>query len=244
MSQIKQLAAELTTAYNLQTVIVTDSILSVEQAYLVQRQKMQYLDPNPKHWKIGLMNDGEAFIAPITSQDSQRSPGDFSNRKFNALHVEAELAYRLNTDFLPGQHYSEQQVFAGIDAIAVSIEILDSRLQNWQHASQTLHLADNQMNGALVIGEAIKDWQNIDYARQKVELFINRQLIAEDSGSHPQQDPTSLLSAGVNQGTKRGYKLTAGSWITSGTWSGYPQAKAGDYISVNFLGLGEASLQL
>jgi len=244
LPQIKQLAAELTTACNLRAVINTDLSLSVDQAYAVQQQKMQYLDPNPKHWKIGLMNDGEVFIAPIASQDSQQSPADYSDRQFNALHVEAELAYRLNTDFLPGQSYSEQQVFAGIDAIAVSIEILDSRLQNWLTASETLHLADNQMNGALAIGDAIKDWQSIDYARQKVQLFINRQLIVEDSGSHPQQDPTSLLCAGVNQGTKRGYTLTAGSWITSGTWSGYPRAKAGDYISVSFSGLGEASLQL
>ena len=244
MPQIKQLAAELTSAYNLRAVINTDLRLSVEQAYAVQQQKMQYIDSNPKHWKIGLMNDGEVFIAPIASQDSQKSPANFSGRQFNALHVEAELAYRLNTDFLPGQCYSEQQVFAGIDAIAVSIEILDSRLQNWQHASETLHLADKQMNGPQEIGDAIKGWQNIDYAGQKVELFINRQLILADAGSHPQQDPSSLLSAGVNQGTKRGYKLTAGSWITSGTWSGYPQAKAGDYINVNFFGLGEASLQL
>jgi len=242
--QIKKLAAELTTAYNLRTVINTDLSLSVDQAYAVQQQKMQYLEPNPRHWKIGLMNDGEAFIAPIASQDSQRSPANFSERKFNALHVEAELAYRINRDFLPGQSYSEQQVLAGIDALAVSVEILDSRLHNWQEASETQHLADNQMNGAVVIGEVLKDWQNIDYARQKVQLFINRQLIVEDSGSHPQQDPRSLLCAGVNQGTKRGYKLAAGSWIISGTWSGYPRAKAGDYVSVNFLGLGEASLQL
>lgn len=218
-------------------------VLTEENAYQLQQAIYQQNGPS-RYWKTGLLSDGSVFTAPIAEQISQHSPGQFDGNQFNALHVEAELAYRFNRSFSAGQQYSEQEVFAALDQVAVSIEVLDSRLSDWLNANELYHLADNQMNGALVIGSGHGEWQSIDMASQRVELYINDERVFADQGSHPQQDPTVLLAGFVNQCSLRGYDLAEGSWLTTGTWSGYPTAQSGDRVRAIFPGVGEAQLQL
>jgi len=219
-------------------------IVSESDAYTIQMLTNQNLDARPLFWKTGLLSNNSIFCAPIASSYCQTSPANFSSRVFNALHVEAELAYRFNAEFELGKTYQEDEVFAAIDRVAVAIEVLDSRLANWQDADEFLHLADNQMNGALVIGAGIENWRGIENGSQAVNMFINDELVLADCGSHPQLDPTSLLTGFVNQACQRGYTLAAGTWVTTGTWSGYPRAQAGDRVRVEFPGLGEASVEL
>ena len=219
-------------------------VVSESDAYTIQMLSNQNLDASPLFWKTGLLSNNSIFCAPIASSHCQPSPANFSSRVFHALHVEAELAYRFNTEFELGKTYQEDEIFAAIDCVAVAIEVLDSRLANWQNADEFLHLADNQMNGALVIGKGVERWRGIEHGSQAVNVFINDELVLADCGSHPQLDPTSILTGFVNQACQRGYALAAGTWVTTGTWSGYPRAHAGDRVRVEFPGLGEASVEL
>jgi len=219
-------------------------IVSESDAYAIQMLTNQNLDDSPLFWKTGLLSNNSIFCAPIAASHSQTSPANFGSRTFNALHVEAELAYRFSTGFELGKTYQEDEVFAALDRVAVAIEVLDSRLANWQGADEFLHLADNQMNGGLVIGTGIENWRSIESSSQTVNMFINDELVLADCGSHPQLDPTTLLTGFVNQACRRGYALAAGTWVTTGTWSGYPRAQAGDRVRVEFPGLGEASVDL
>ncbi len=219
-------------------------VVSESDAYAIQMLTNRNLDASPLFWKTGLLSNNSTFCAPIAACNHQASPANFSSHSFNALHVEAELAYRFNTAFELGKTYQEDEVFAALDRVAVAIEVLDSRLANWQVADEFLHLADNQMNGALVIGAEIENWRSIESSSQAVNVFINDELVLADCGSHPQLDPTSLLTGFVNQACQRGYTIAAGTWVTTGTWSGYPRAQAGDLVRVEFPGLGEASVAL
>lgn len=224
--------------------VLLDCILSKQDAYAIQALTNKHLDPKPQYWKTGLLSDNSVFCAPVALSSFQPSPADFSGRRFNALHVEAELAYQFHTGFDEGKTYQEDEVFAAINKVSVAIEVLDSRLKNWLEADEFLHLADNQMNGALVIGGGIENWKDLDISAQTMSLFINDELIITDSGRHLQINPTRLLTDFVNQVCRQGYALHPGTWVTTGTWSGYPSARPGDRVRVEFPGIGEAKVIL
>lgn len=217
--------------------------LTEAQAYLIQKSVYRLQGGSP-YWKTGVLSDGSVFVAPVSVQNTQLSPARLNGAEFNALHVEAELAFQFNQAFMAGKEYSEAEVLASIEHVSACIEILDSRLSQWETADEYWHLADNQMNGGMVLGTGIRDWQTIDMTQQSFELFINDQIVAADQGSHPQHDPTQLLHAFVNRCTQNGYSLEEGCWVTTGTWSGYPRANPGDIVRVHFFNIGEAMLVL
>jgi 2-keto-4-pentenoate hydratase len=130
--------------------------------------------------------------------------------------------------------------------MCVAIEVLDSRLLDWQTAAENLHLADNQMNGALILGTGVPfDAHNpINFSQQGFVLSINDKEVVLDKGSHPQEDPISLVYGFIKEANLRGYDILKGSWVTTGTWSGYPSANAGDRVKVSFSDIGEAALAL
>lgn len=218
--------------------------LDEETAYAVQQRVLELRQQPAKWWKTGLMGNGQIFAAPIATSECYASAAKIDTQHFTALHVEAELAFCFNRSFQPKQQYTEAEILSAISHVAVSIEVLDSRLASWPQAPTQLHLADNQMNGALVIGEA-HTWQNsINFSSQPFELYINDHLIVQNEGGHPQQNPVQLLPEFVNLCSRLGYHLEAGSWVTTGTWSGYPAAVSGDKVSVCFAGIGSAWVQL
>ncbi|OUR74201.1 hypothetical protein A9Q77_04870 [Marinomonas sp. 42_23_T18] len=237
-----------------QTLLDKDKI-SLEEAYQIQFLNNQVLELSDKtrYWKTGILSNGQVFCAPINNALCQTSPANFCHRTFHALHVEAELAFRINRPFLAKDSQvtspSDDQILATIDNVCVSIEVLDSRLRDWQSADEMKHLADNQMNGALVLGQGIRfdamqKEPMINFMEQEVALYINNELVVLDKGSHPQKDPSSLLCDFIREANLRGYDILEDSWVTTGTWSGYPQAKIGDKVKAIFKHLGEAELTL
>lgn len=253
--KVIKLSQQLLAAYHQQKPVNLSDELDIDSAYQVQHLNNQLLEAPDKtrYWKTGQLSDGKVFCAPISNNLCKFSPANFSDHKFNALHVEAELAFHINKSFLAKGHQdsqaSDEKILAAIDKVCVAIEILDSRLENWQTANEYLHLADNQMNGALVLGSEIpfdkrENKAQINFIEQTMSLYINDELIVEDKGSHPQQDPTSLLCDFVREANLRGYDIIENSWVTTGTWSGYPKADKGDKVTVAFHNLGDVTLQL
>jgi len=229
--------------------------ICLEEAYQIQFLNNQILEglDRTRYWKTGILSSNQVFCAPINNGHCQPSPANFCHQTFHALHVEAELAFRINRPFLAKDSQisapSDDQILASIDSICVSIEVLDSRLLDWKSADEMKHLADNQMNGALVLGtgirfDAMQKEPMINFIEQEVALYINNELVVLDKGSHPQKDPTHLLCDFIREANLRGYDILEDSWVTTGTWSGYPKAKIGDKVKAIFKHLGEAELIL
>lgn len=63
-------------------------------------------------------------------------------------------------------------------------------------------------------------------------------------GSHSLADPAWLLPQWLSHATRNGQTLPAGSVVTTGTWVGILEARAGDLVTARFDGIGEASVQL
>jgi len=232
----------------------TDQLQSTADAYTVQRQVLESLQgahaPFAAAWKTGGPNrNSEQTHAALLPEGILKSGANMQHWPLNIRIVEIEIALRLNQDVTAAiattlSHASSKQL---VEAMTVSIEIVDSRWQQAGAAQALLKLADMQSHGALVLGDWItyqtsdhnRDWNN-----QRCTVKIGDQPIAHFTGTHTLQDPTYVLPAWLKFATADGQVVPAGTVVTTGSWCGMPFAKQGDLIVAEFDEIGKTSVQL
>ncbi|MEO7393039.1 MAG: fumarylacetoacetate hydrolase family protein [Ramlibacter sp.] len=199
-----------------------------------------------RHWKSGGPSREAALThAALPPQGVWVSPADARQWPFNQRLIEAEVALRLGHDVTAAQavQLSPESAAAWVDAMAVSIEVVDFRWQQRANAPALLKLADLQSHGALVLGEwrpfAPRDW-----AQQDCTVRIGNRPLEERRGTHALADPAWLLPLWLRHVTRDGATAPKGTVVTTGTWCGMLPASAGDLVTARFEGVGEASVQL
>jgi len=219
---------------------------TIDDAYSIQdavAQKRWLAKGQRTHaWKIGaLSSDVPAYAAPIPPQVVHSSPAQLPAQDFCLIGIEAELAYRFAKDLPPQDGaYTKDQVFAAIDGVYAAIEVVDTRLGEWREAGDWWRLADNQINGALVLGSGRENWQELDPQQQGVELLFDGKVQVSSKGTHPMGDPCALLSWIGNHCAGRCGGLKAGDVIITGTWTGLLFVEPGTEVTARFAGVGEA----
>lgn len=203
----------------------------------------------PVHWKSGgPARDAELNHAPLPPQGVWASPADARNWPFACRGIEGEIALRLGQAVTPAQAATLDGAGASalVDAMCVSIEIVDFRWAEAGAAPEWNKLADAQSHGALVLG----DWvpypprQPHDWQQQRCVATIGAQPATTHTGTHSLCDPAFLLPAWLRHITRTGHTVPAGTVVTTGTWIGMPLAAPGDLVRVEFDGIGAASVQL
>lgn len=225
---------------------LADALADAEEAYHVQQRVAQELgwfaDGTPRHWKSGGPGRTQPLThAPLPPAGVWTSPGDASRWPMHSRLVESEIALRLGRD-VDAALAATLDLDRGrelVDAMAVSIEIVDSRWQQGLAAPALLRLADLASHAALVLGA----WQPFaprDWLQQSGRLVIGTQPPVEVRGTHSCGDPAWVLADWLRHATARHGMLPAGTVVTTGTWAGAPAAAAGDRVSLTFDGLGRA----
>ncbi|WP_211452221.1 fumarylacetoacetate hydrolase family protein [Collimonas antrihumi] len=226
-----------------------DVLGNAAEAYAVQSavaQSLGWQTPSAgRYWKSGgSSRDAELTHAALPPAGVWGSPADAGSWPFTWRGIEAEIALRLGCDVDAALAAKLDYTAAAelIDAMTVSIEIVDSRWGQYINAPPLLKLADLQSHGALVLG----DWQAFeprDWAAQRCRVQI-AQKITERCGTHALGDPAFCLPAWLRHATREDRVVEAGSVVTTGTWVGILDAAVGDLVTVVFEGVGHASVQL
>ena len=218
---------------------------TLADAYAIQDTVAAHLWPDRiGAWKTGAPSpDAEPIAAPIGSELIFISGSELPAATFHMLGIEGELAYRLGAD-LPQTDtpYTLEQVSAAIASIHAAIEIVDTRLADWETAGAHCKLADNQSNGGLALGDYIADWRSIEPTQQRALLYVNQQCKADTVGGNAAGDPLRLLVWLANHCAARGKSLRAGDVITTGTHTGLVFVNPGDAVSVEFPGIGSVKI--
>jgi hypothetical protein len=227
-----------------------DSVGDGAQAYLSQDRVARALGwfdtAVPGHWKSGgPSRDAILTHAPLPPSGVRPSPADFTGMHFNAPGIEAEIALRLGESVTPDRAavLTPQTATCLVDAMAVSIEIVDSRWDDPAGATALMRLADQQSHGALVLGEWVP-YAPRDWAVQTCETRVADQPALQCVGTHPLGDPAWLLPIWLQHVTRRGETVPAGTVVTTGSWVGVVPARKGDEVVVDFPGIGRAGLRL
>ncbi|WP_164880904.1 2-keto-4-pentenoate hydratase [Aestuariirhabdus litorea] len=221
-----------------------------EEAYWIQEAVLARLAAGRQQrvsaWKVGAPSrEATPIAAPIADALVHPDGARLEGAGFYVIGIEAELAYRFCRDFpARSEAYTPEEVWEGIDGVCAAIEIVDTRLERWDEAGPWWKLADNQVNGGLVLGSGIDDWQGVDNSRQAAEQWLNGKRVIARTGSHPLGDPLCLIPWLVNHCTGRQGGLRAGDHVTTGTWTGMEFVPPGSSVRVCFPGVGEVSVEL
>ncbi len=252
MSNLDQIARALVTARQTDEPAAASAVMlpDAAAAYEVQDAVAAHLgwfaDAPARHWKAGGPSRSAVLThAPLPPEGVWDSPAEARHWPFRLRGIEAEIALRLarDVDHEQAQALDPDQAAALVDAMCVSIEIIDSRWTEGLEAPAYAKLADLQSHGALVLGP----WSNyrpVDWTQQRCSVRIGSQAPIERCGTHAMNDPAFVLPVWLRHATRNGRMLQAGTVVTTGTWVGILSATAGDLVTAEFPGIGQASVQL
>ncbi|HEX3142101.1 MAG TPA: fumarylacetoacetate hydrolase family protein [Rhizobacter sp.] len=228
---------------------LASAVTTADDAYLVQAAQASELDwfadGPPRHWKSGGASRSAVMThAPLPPAGVWASPADARSWPFRLRYIEAEIALRLGqpVDAALAATLDFTRAARLVDAMTVSIEIVDSRWQQAFKAPALLRLADLQSHAALVLGEWVA-YEARDWGAQPCRVQIGAG-VTEYRGTHSCGDPAWVLPEWLRHATREGAVLPAGSVVSTGTWCGALEARAGDRVGVRFDGVGEAVVQL
>jgi 2-keto-4-pentenoate hydratase len=234
--------------------VLASALQDADEAYAVQAATAAALgwfdsttgNGAPRHWKSGGPSRSAVLThAALPPAGVWASPADATRWPWRLRGIEAEVALRLGDDVDRGRAASldVEQARALVDAMGVAIEIVDSRWATGLDAPPLAKLADLQLHGALVLGDWLPFDTQRDWSNQRCEVQIGDQRHAFQ-GTHSLADPAFVLPAWLRHATRDGQVVRAGSVVTTGTWCGILQAKAGDLVSARFDGLGQVRVQV
>lgn len=160
------------------------ALRSEADCYAVQTRVAEALGPVGA-FKTARKPDQPQIIAPIFARDVHRSPASFGPGALRRIGVELEVGFLVIAP-LPDPAVPD---FAArtrdrVAAVAV-LEIVDTRLADLDGAGRLLRLADNQLNGALVIGEPRADWQDLDLATVTAKLTLGDETVLDGPAFPP-----------------------------------------------------------
>lgn len=213
---------------------------SAEEAYAIQDLVAERLGP-ARGWKTGAPTpEAEPAYAPIFT--IVESPSRFPASAQRLFGIEAELAFRIGRDLPPrAEPYGREVVVAAIASMHPAVELVDSRFADWQRVDAFSKLADNQSNGALVLGAAVAGWQAVDRVRPPIAVTIDGAVAARSTGNSG-GDPLRLLTALANHCARRTGGVREGALVTTGSITGVVFARPGAEVVADFGPLGTVRL--
>ena len=214
---------------------------SEADAYQIQDAVMRRLGETAGGWKIGVATASTAaFCAPIFAGMIRPSPASYKAGELRLIGIEGEIAFRLGRDLPPrAAPYTAAEVTAGA-SLHPAIEVVDSRYEDFRALDRLSILADNFSNGGLVYGAAVPGLEGLDLSRTAIAITEDGKPFA-DSSAGAARDPVAALVEFVNLMRERG-GAKAGTFVTTGSWTGMVFTRPGVRIAADFGPLGRIDI--
>lgn len=160
--------------------------------------------------------------------------------RFLFPRVEVEVGFLLAAD-LPGEDCTEDDVLAATAAYFPSLEVVDSRITNWQiKICDTI--ADNASSAGFVVGKQRVSPKDIDIKAIDAVLSCNGEKLAEGRSDAVLGNPVTSVAWLARKVASFGVRLRAGDLVLPGSCTRAFDAHPGDEFVAEFAGLGSARL--
>ncbi len=194
-------------------------------------------------WKTGRANDTETPIyAPIFAEMVRSSPAEYRKQELRACGVELEIGFSIDSP-LPPQGPEFENALRQCVRPVVTLELIDSRMQNFTEMPQAAKLADNLVNGGLVVGVPLDDWNDLRLEQAEVLLKANGNEIFSGNSNVPGGDAFLTLASMASVVRDHCGGLQPGQIVTTGTLSGCIFIEPGTQIEGRVAGLGSISFK-
>ncbi|TJY66194.1 2-oxopent-4-enoate hydratase [Arthrobacter sp. CAU 1506] len=176
------------------------------------------------------------FFDDMVYSESARIPA----AGFIAPRVEPEFGFVLKSP-LQGPGVSLEQARAAIGEVYAAIEIIDSRIADWDiHLVDTV--ADNASCGAIAVGTAPLNVDVADLASVRCTLVIDGQARESGTGEDVMGDPVAPLAWLANVLGEQGVALDAGQLVLPGSFTKALPVIAGESATADFGDLGSLTI--
>lgn len=191
-------------------------------------------------WKVGARTPtAEPNPAPLLAGALIASPARFDGSSMHMIGVEIEISFHIGRDIASRDAaVGREEALAAVGDAFVGMEVVDTRLADFQTVDPEWLLADNQMNHALVVGDSVKDWRGLDWASLQVSLVIDGKTVVDQKGGLGAVDPVRPLAWMIDHAVRRRGGIRKGQAITTGSWTGLRYFPPGTWARGEFVGLG------
>jgi 2-keto-4-pentenoate hydratase len=160
--------------------------------------------------------------------------------RFLLPRVEVEVGFILSDD-LPGAECTEEDVLAATEALVPSIELIDTRIRDWQiKICDTI--ADNASSAGFVLGKARVSPADVDVKVIDAKLTRNGEVVAEGRSDAVLGNPVTAVAWLSRKVESFGVRLKKGDIVLPGSCTSAIDARPGDNFVADFAGLGAVRL--
>lgn len=188
--------------------------------------------------KMGLTSEGKRkqmnLDSPLYGEltdKMQVENGKFSMTGQIHCKIEPEIAFMISKD-LEGE-VSRQQVLDCTSAICASLEILDSRYEQFKYFSMEDVIADNSSSSHFVAGPWLKDFAGIDLRKLNMRMSVNGEIVHMALSSEISGDPVLSVVELCRLLKARGRTLKAGSIVLAGAATAAVELKPGMLVTLD-----------
>ncbi|HEY9305772.1 MAG TPA: fumarylacetoacetate hydrolase family protein [Mycobacterium sp.] len=160
--------------------------------------------------------------------------------RFCAPRVEPEVAFLLKRP-LRGPGVTIEEVHAATEAVAVALEVVDSRIAHWKLTLPDT-VADNASSGAVVLGDWVPFSVDVDLPGTRASLWLNGTEIDSGAGTAVMGDPAAAVAWLANALAPFATEILPGQFIISGAYTSAAFVHPGDNAVATISGLGTVSL--
>ena len=156
---------------------------------------------------------GEIFGSTVYS-----SKTELPLSKFNHVGVECEIVVRIGSDMLGLKGpFTPHSARHSVSAMMAGIELVDDRYEDYKQLNAATLIGDNFFNVGVVLGEELKNWQNLDLLTISGILKFDGIEISKGSGADILGNPFEALAWIANHRVKLGAPILAGSFVMLGS---------------------------
>lgn len=222
-----------------------------KEAYLVQAHVEQLSDQPLAGWKIAATSKaGQAHIGidgPIAGRllaERQIPADNICSLASNRMRVaEAEFAFKMARELSPREgSYTVDEVLDAVGAMHISVEIPDSRFEDFAIVGAEQLIADNACAHEYCLGPECEGWRDVDLSSHAVTGQTGSQSTT-GSGANVLGDPRIALTWLVNELSQLGIPLKAGQFVMTGTSINPVAIEPGNKFTADFGQFGQISIQ-
>lgn len=249
-STASEVAARLERARSTRTAIppASDDLPGLDLATGYEVQRMQRATAGPLvGWKLGVTSRAKqaqvGVHEPIRGFLAAEHLLELGEPLVTAQHIqpraEPEIVFVMGRD-LSGEHVTSAEVLAATAGVAVGIEIIDSRYQDYRFTTADV-VADNSSAGRFVVGTPVPA-AGIDLRLVGVVLEHRGEVVATASGAASLGNPAAAVAWLVRSLTADGEGLAAGEVILSGGLTAAVPVADGEVVVATIDRIGSVEL--
>jgi 2-keto-4-pentenoate hydratase len=183
--------------------------------------------------------DADLIAAPIYRHMVRHSPAVFETAEIGLIGIELELAFLIEQRLPEASNSAFADLVRNRVSLLCAIEVCDTRLDDFKAASTLQKLADNQLNGGLVVGKPLRNWQAMDMSGITAKLVFGDKVMVDGRAEIPGGDAFETFLELVRRLGPHCGGLQPGHYVITGSVNGLPFIERGTPVFAKVEGLGE-----